>query len=311
MNPSKSSDAKPKTKVKVKTKGLGLPIVASLFLFAIMIGITMNGDLLSLMGNSVTNKYICNEGYELIGNRCKIEISAEKLGDINSDGVINNLDKKILVDYLNNKDNSVGFNKAADVNGDGKVDNGDLNKFRFYLGGVTSIDGYVCPNSYELDNNKCIKYELATKISNNYEVGSAINYNDSYWYVLSNNTDYVTLLKRDTIGDAINYNESSVNNILNDYISNIYDDLKEVDGSKIRLMNLNDLKELGFVDKTNTSYYEGINTPYWIGYVNKEYWVDDAFILVNYDNNNYAYKASNDTLAYVRPVINVYKSKLK
>ena len=72
MNPSKSPNVKPKTKVKVKTKGLGLPIVASLFLFVVMIGITMNGDLLSLMGNSVTNKFICNEGYELSGNRCKL-----------------------------------------------------------------------------------------------------------------------------------------------------------------------------------------------------------------------------------------------
>ena len=311
MNPSKSPNVKPKTKVKVKTKGLGLPIVASLFLFVVMIGITMNGDLLSLMGNSVTNKYICNEGYELSGNRCKIEISAEKIGDINGDGVIDNQDKQLLVDYLDSNDNSVTINKVADVTGDGKVDNSDLNKFRFYLGGITSIDGYVCPNSYELDNNKCIKYELATKISNNYKLGSAVYYNDSYWYVLRNNNDYVTLLKRDTISEAINYDEYNINNILNDYTSNISDDLKEIDGSKIRLINLNDLKKLGFVDKTNTSYYEGINTPYWIGYVNKEYWVDDAFILVNYDNNNYAYKASYDTLAYVRPVINVYKSKLK
>ncbi len=311
MNPSKSPNIKPKTKVKVKTKKLVLPVVASLFLFVIMLGITMNGDLLSLMGNSVTNKFICNEGYELSGNRCKLEINAQKLGDINNDGVIDNLDEQLLVNYLNNTNDGVGFDKVADVTFDGKVDNSDLNKFRFYLGGITLIDGYVCPTSYELDNNKCIKYEKATKISNNYEVGSAIYYNDSYWYVLSSDNDYVTLLKRDTISDAINYNESNINNILNNYINNISDDLKEVDGSKIRLINLNDLKELGFVDKTNTSYYEGINTPYWIGYVNKEYWVDDAFILVNYDNNNYAYKASYDTLAYVRPVINVYKSKLK
>lgn len=310
MNPSKSP--KPKTKVKVKTKGLGLPIVASLFLFAIMIGITLNGDLLALMGNSVINKYICNEGYELVGNRCKIEISAEKIGDINSDGVIDNQDKQLLVDYLDSNDNSVTINKVADVTGDGKIDNSDLNKLRFYLGGITSIDGYVCPDSYELDNNKCIKSELATKINNNYEVGSAIYYNDSYWYVLSNNNNYVTLLKRDTISNAINYDEYNINIILNDYASSIYDDLKEIDGSKIRLITLNELKSIGFVDKTNTSYYEGVDTPYWIGYINKEYWVDgNSFIVINYDNNNYAYKASSDTLAYIRPVINVYKSKLK
>ena len=46
--------------------------------------------------------------------------------------------------YLNNTNDVVGFDKVADVTGDGKVDNSDLNKFRFYLGGITSIDGYVC-----------------------------------------------------------------------------------------------------------------------------------------------------------------------
>ena len=44
----------------------------------------------------------------------------------------------------------------------------------------------------------------------------------------------------------------------------------------------------------------------------RHYPVDgNSFIVINYDNNNYAYKASSDTLAYIRPVINVYKSKLK
>ena len=85
-----------------------------------------------------------------------------------------------------------------------------------------------------------------------------MEYNNSYWYVISNKDDYVTLLKRDTIEDAINYNEISINNILNSYISGISSDLKEVNGTKIRLININDLKDLGFVDKTNTNYYENI-----------------------------------------------------
>ncbi len=298
-----------KSKEKVKTKKLVLPVVASLFLFAIMLGISLNGDLLSLMGNSVTGKYICNSNQELVGNRCKIEIPAKKLGDINNDNKVDSSDEALLIDYLNNS--TIIDNSVADVTLDGKVDNSDLNKFRFYLAGIRSIDEYICPNNYELDNNKCIKYENAIKVNNTYEVGTAVEYNNSYWFVISNENDYVTLLKRDTIEDAINYNGFNINNILNSYISDITDDLKEIDGSKIRLLNTNDLKDLGFVDKSNTNYYESTNDLYYLGYEKKEYWLDNGFIMVNYNGDNYAFKATNDTLAYIRPVINVYKSKLK
>lgn len=300
---------KSKEKVKVKTKKLVLPVVASLFLFAIMLGVSLNGDLVPLAGNSVTGKYICNINNKLVGNRCKVEIPAKKLGDINNDNNVDSSDEALLIDYLNSS--TIIDNSVADVTLDGKVDKSDLNKFRFYLAGIRTINEYVCPNNYELDNNKCIKYESAINVNNTYEVGTAVEYNNSYWYVISNKDDYVTLLKRDTIEDAINYNEISINNILNSYISGISSDLKEVNGTKIRLININDLKDLGFVDKTNTNYYEDTTNLYYLGYEKKEYWLDNGFIMVNYNGENYAYKATDDTLAYIRPVINVYKSKLK
>ena len=306
-------------KVKVKKKGLVLPVCATIFFFAVIIGVTMNNDLISLMGNSVTNEYVCNDGYKLSGNKCVISIDAYKLGDINYDGIINNSDINILNDYIDNNKNVVGTElSVADVTQDGKLTKDDVNKMNFYLAGVSSanIKGYVCPNGYELNDNKCIKEESAVLVSSGLNIGEAVKYNDSVWYVLANKDDYVTLLKKDYIdtnNSQVDYN--SVNNILNNYASNILNDLKEVDGYKIRLITVDELITLGFSDKTNTSYYENSNnTPYWIGIDGSNYWVmnnNNPFMLVNYEGNNYAYGTSYNSYAYVRPVINVYKSTLK
>lgn len=308
---------KSNVKVKVKKNGLVLPVIASLFFFAIIIGITMNNDLLSLMGNSVTNEYICNDDYKLKGNKCVISIDANKLGDINRDGVVNNVDASIINDYIDSNNNIVGTELSiADVTLDGKLTKEDVNKIKFYLAGISSADisGYVCPNGYELDGNKCIKEENAVLISGKLDIGSAVNYNDSIWYVLDNKDDYVTLLKKDyidTSNNQVNYN--SINGILDNYASNILNDLKEVDGYKIRLITIDELIKLGFSDKTNTNYYEeSVDTPYWIGLNNSNYWVmNKPFMVVNYEGNNYVYEADYNDYAYVRPVINVYKSAIK
>lgn len=306
-------------KVKVKTKKLVLPIVASMFFFAVIIGITMNNDLLSLMGNSITTDYVCNDGYKLKGNKCEVSIDAYKLGDINYDGVINNIDVSVINDYVSSNTNISGTELSiADVTGDGRLTKEDVNKIKFYLAGMSKADitGLVCPTDYELDGNKCIKEEDAVLVSNRLEVGSAVYYNDSTWYILDNKDDYVTLLKRDYIdtnNSMVNYN--SVNSVLNNYSSSIINDLKEVDGYKIRLITLDELINLGFIDKTKTSYYEeGSNTPYWIGLKDSNYWVmnnNSSFMVVNFENNNYVYETSYNTYAYVRPVVNVYKSALK
>ena len=310
---------KPNVKVKVKAKKLVLPIVASMFFFTVIIGITMNNDLLSLMGNSITTDYVCNDGYKLKGNKCEVSIDAYKLGDINYDGVINNIDVSVINDYVSSNTSISGTELSiADVTGDGKLTKEDVNKLKFYLAGMSkaNITGYICPIDYELDGNKCIKEANAVLVSNKLEIGSAVYYNDSTWYILENKDDYVTLLKRDYIdisdNNMVNYN--NINSVLSNYASSILNDLKEVDGYKIRLIKLDELVKLGFVDKTNTNYYEeGNNTPYWIGLKDSNYWImsEKPFMLVNYEGNNYVYETNYNTYAYVRPVINVYKSALK
>ena len=300
-------------KVKVKKKGLVLPVCATVFFFVVIITITMNNDLVSLMGNSVINNYMCPDNYELKGNTCKLVVDAYKLGDVNKDNTVDKKDLDTMNKYIEtNYSFSTDELLLTDVNLDGKFNTSDVNKLKFYLSGmnIDNINDYICKTNYELENNKCIKYEKAIALDSNLDIGSAITYNDSIWYIIDNKDDYLVLLKTDYIEDAVDY--SSIDNILNNYISNISNDLKEINGSKIRLMNIDDIKKLGFVDKTNTNYYEStLKTPYYIGITNTNYWLNDNYILTNYEDNNYAYKTDNSSYAYIRPVINVYKDKLK
>ena len=308
---------KSNVKVKTKKKSLIMPVCASIFFFAVIIGVTMNNDLLSLMGNSVTSEYICNDSYKLKGSKCVTSIDAYKIGDVNYDGIIDNVDASIINDYVDSN-SIVGTElSVADVTLDGKLTKEDVNKMKFYLAGISSanIEGYVCPNGYELDGNKCEKEENAVLVSDKLDIGSAVKYNNSIWYILDNKSDYVTLLKKDYIdinNSQVNY--SSINSVLTDYASDILNDLKDIDGYKIRLITIDELIKLGFKDKTNTNYYEDSDdTPYWIGLNNSNYWVMNIkpFMVINYEGNNYAYEANDNDYAYVRPVINVYKSAIK
>ncbi len=308
---------KSNVKVKTKKKSLIMPVCASIFFFAVIIGVTMNNDLLSLMGNSITNKYVCNDDYKLKGSKCVTSIDAYKIGDVNYDGIINNVDASIINDYVDSN-SIVGTElSVADVTLDGKLTKEDVNKMKFYLAGISSanIEGYVCPNGYELDGNKCEKEENAVLVSDKLDIGSAVKYNNSIWYILDNKDDYVTLLRKDYINISnkqVNYN--SINSVLDDYASDILSDLKEVDGSKIRLITIDELIQLGFNDKTNTKYYEeSDDTPYWVGLNNSNYWVMNIspFMVINYEGKNYVYEAKHIDYAYVRPVVNVYKSAIK
>ena len=318
---NKTVASKNNGKVKVKTKKIIMPIIASAFLLFIMISITFSNDLIPLMSNSVLNEYICNQGYKLENNECLLEINGQKLGDINNDEVIDGKDIETLQNYLTHKNDILGISiKASDVTRDGKIDSKDLNKLKFYLGGIAKIEGYVCPLNFEVFGNKCIKKEKAIVVSNTYNVGTAVYYNNSYWYILSNNDDYLKMLKVDVLDNKYVYNESDIGNILNEYATNISNDLKEVDGYKIRLLTLDELVGLGFSDLTNTNYYEGNNkTPYWIGINGFDYWVEQSidssinkpFMVMNYEDNSYAYEVNYSTYAYLRPVINVYKNAIK
>lgn len=316
-----------KTKQKVKVKTILPPIVASVFFIVLALFVTVNNDLLYLSGNSVTSNYMCPTTYKLSGNKCKKTINATIKGDINADGIIDNNDVLMVQNHLNNISILINDNfKLADVDGDGKITLIDLNKIRLYSKGLTNKSGYLCLNDYKLSNNKCYKEEDAIKIDDgSYNVGDAILYNDDYWYILKNNEDFITLLKSNPLDDIgtnsnlVNYN--NVDTLLNLYSQNINEDLKEVNGYKIRLITIDELKELGFVDKTNTLYFEESSiTPYWIRISNENYFVmknninstGNIFMVNDYNNKSYIYETSiTNTLGLVRPVINVYKDKIK
>ena len=343
-----------KPKVKVKIKKIILPVVASLFFFVIILFGTFNSDIKNLMGNSTLSNYICPTGYQFENNKCIKEISATKIGDVNEDNVIDNKDILLIQEHIDGATLLTSQNfKAADVTNDGRIDKEDKNKLNYYIEKDNSIiSGYVCPDEYNLENSKCYTKKAAISVKNNgkYEVGDAIKYNNSYWYVIKDQDDYVTVIKKDPLtkdqlgkfatnnqdgysnimyysdSNCINtnncskYENSNIKVVLDSYIVSIANDLKEVDGYKIRLITINELVKLGFIDNSNTLYYEpSKNTPYWISSNGNEYWVmnsnnntlNNTFMVVDYNNQSYAYEVGTyNTLGKVRPVINLLKSAI-
>ena len=338
---------------KSKTKKIMLLVVSVVILFVFIYLLFFNSNLSSLMGNSVINGYICPDGYKLNGSMCISELEATRLGDVNDDGSITLDDIDLITSHINNTMLLTSQNfAAADVNEDGKITTEDSNKIKTYIAKKDkSLNSYVCPNGYKLKNRKCTLEKKASKIkkSEPYEVGDAVLYNNEYWYVLSDNDDYVTVLKDKPLtsselgkyainngeeysnimyysnntcvnnGDCNEYNKSNIKTVLDSYAVSINDDLKEVDGYKIRLITLDELVELGFKDNTNTLYYEmNEKTPFWIGSNGGEYWVmpsnnttNNIFVVSDYNNNSYVYESNPyNTLAFVRPVINLKKSSI-
>jgi len=72
----------------------------------------------------------------------KIEDKSYKLGDVNGDGQINNLDVQKISDYIQGKTTlTLEQYKAADVNKDGYIDTGDTYKLqRFISGAISSLE---------------------------------------------------------------------------------------------------------------------------------------------------------------------------
>lgn len=318
-----------KNKQKVKVKTLFLPIIASCFLFAVMIILSWGNNLSYLMGNSSTLNLICQDSYNLSDNYCEKEINSVKKGDINGDGDINNDDILLINEHLSS--NVILTNlkfKAADINNDGKITIEDVNLIKQHISTQNVINGSVCPDNYILNENKCyISEKAVTQDNNNYKIGDAILYHNSYWYILDDSEDYLTLLKQNSLTDIeINsstnlvYYNSNLNNILDNYVDSFKDDLKDVDGYKVRLITIDELNKLGFSDKTNTKYYEKeFIAPYWLEAGNNDYWVmktesnssNKAYVVNDYEYNTYIFENDvNNTLATIRPVINLYKSKL-
>lgn len=131
--------------------------------------LTHNFSLRSIMGNSVlTGFYYCDDAtYTLNSNECvKTNIKPTTLlGDVNSDGKVDETDFESLTKYLAKTitltdDQLV----AADVNNDGIISVGDLENIRLYLSGHVSSGDIlskisvvsVCPKNYELKGNMCV-----------------------------------------------------------------------------------------------------------------------------------------------------------
>lgn len=337
-------------KQKVKVKKIVYPVVAACFLLALVLMISLSPNMLGLMGNSVVNSYICPDNYKLNGTSCSITIDAYKKGDANLDGKVDSNDIAYIKDHINNISPLINDNYiAADITGDNKIDNNDLSELNLYLSGMNNISEYFCPSDYDIENDKCFKTEVAISVvKDNYNVGSAVLYNGSYWYILGSGDDYITLLKKDSlsvnelsnysIDDTIGlmyygkegctnnntcnlFSESNIKLALDNYKNNIDNELKDVNGYKIRLMTIEELSNFGYVDKTSSLYYESTsNTPYWLTDTIGDYWImnssnntlNKTFIKVEYNNNNYIYETdAQNTLARVRPVINVYKNAIK
>ena len=344
-----------KPKVKVKVKKFVLPVIATLFFFVIIIVGTFNNDIKNLMGNSIAGNFICPNGYEFKNNKCKKIIEPTKLGDVNGDKNIDNKDVLLIQEHINGEFllTSQKF-KAADITNDGRVNIEDVNRLKYYIEkDLKQLKGYVCPDEYILDNNKCYieKEKIEVKNNGEYKTGDAIKYNNSYWYVISSYDDYVTVLKKDPLtSDQLgkyainsngeynnimhysdssciknntcnNYHYSNIKMVLDSYIVSIANDLKQVDGYKIRLININELVNLGFIDNSNTLYYEtSKSTPYWISSNGDDYWVmssnnnslNNTFMVVDYNNESYVYEVGTyNNLGKVRPVINLVKSAIK
>ena len=186
-----------------------------------------------------------------------------------------------------------------------------------------------------------------------YKSGDVVSFNNEDWYVLydsSNKDNYVTLIykgvmylgEQDLTTFTYKIYESSD---LNTYLKNEYvkelgeDNLREVNGYKVRLFNEDDMKKL-----LNTKYnenddsYEISDCPDFICLTNnyyatmisthdEEYGVDDISNIEDFNTDEYRvhlyyYNLSttydtfdlvsivDDVSLFVRPVINVYKESL-
>ena len=171
-----------------KNNKVSLIIVVSfiVLLIAFMIYelIARNTGMKSLMGNSITTSfYYCDDNsYTLSDNKCiKSETTtANILGDVNLDGVVDNNDLDLLNKYLaKTVDLSEIQLMAADVNSDGILSVGDAENIRLYVTGHNSGSEYlskigvsiVCPKEYTDKNNVCVKETVVDAKYANYKRG--------------------------------------------------------------------------------------------------------------------------------------------
>ena len=108
-----------------------LLIGAPIALVGILVILISTGGISKLMGNSVTEYYCEDSTYNLDGTDCVKTITkkAALLGDINSDEKVDNTDLNVLNNYVKDQ-KSVTLSeiqlKAADINSDGMISELDV-----------------------------------------------------------------------------------------------------------------------------------------------------------------------------------------
>ena len=164
---------------ELKTRKIKKAIVILLPVIIIFIGIIVisKGNLKSLMGNSVTTEYYCeDESYNLDGRECVKTITVEPnlLGDANKDGKININDVTAIQKAISSN-NTSDIIYVADVNGDKLVNETDLKMIQSFLSGESdqSTVGHtenigvslVCPSDFTIDNKVCKKQDKVQAIA--------------------------------------------------------------------------------------------------------------------------------------------------
>ena len=164
---------------ELKTRKIKKAIVILLPVIIIFIGIIVisKGNLKSLMGNSVTTEYYCeDESYNLDGKECVKTITVEPnlLGDANKDGKININDVTAIQKAISSN-NTSDIIYVADVNGDKLVNETDLKMIQSFLSGESdqSTVGHtenigvslVCPSDFTIDNKVCKKQDKVQAIA--------------------------------------------------------------------------------------------------------------------------------------------------
>lgn len=164
---------------ELKTRKIKKAIVILLPVIIIFIGIIVisKGNLKSLMGNSVTTEYYCeDESYNLDGRECVKTITVEPnlLGDANKDGKININDVTAIQKAISSN-NTSDIIYVADVNGDKLVNETDLKMIQSFLNGESdqSTVGHtenigvslVCPSDFTIDNKVCKKQDKVQAIA--------------------------------------------------------------------------------------------------------------------------------------------------
>lgn len=174
-----------------------IKICAFLVPIVIIVGgifLLTHGNLSKIMGNSVSGKLYCDEGYVLENNKCVKEIveDAYFLGDVNLDGKITVEDADLVYKYIGavEYDEVKDFPitdyqlKLADVNLDGTVYYVDVDilrgivndnpgTYKSYQEGIGV--NKICKDGYDLKNDKCIKKEIVDAKSVDQNIGTLSN----------------------------------------------------------------------------------------------------------------------------------------